>query len=93
VCPVCRGRGEVEAGISLGAIEYGPATMGYDWRGNFISTRQAYPAAYSVNPKAMITVKTGDPKKDRDDVHLLETNPFGALWGIAICGTCRGSGM
>lgn len=82
MCPVCRGRGEVEAGITGGVVEYGPVLMGYDWRGREIPTRSAYPTRVTVNKNALIN----------GEVWYLERNPLCELWGIAVCGKCRGSG-
>ena len=43
------------------------------------------PIGYAVNPNAW------DPKIK--DVWLVETNPFGKLFGIAICMVCHGTGF
>lgn len=64
MCPICRGRGEVDAGVTGGVVEYGPVTMGYDWRGNFVPTRPAYPTFVRPNKNALI----------RGEVWYLETN-------------------
>jgi hypothetical protein len=93
MCPVCRGRGEVEAGVSLGAVEYGPVTMGYDWRGNLVPTRASFPRGFIKNPKALVTVQTGNKATDHQDIFILESNSFGDLWGIAVCGACHGTGQ
>jgi len=79
MCPVCRGRGEVEAGITGGTVEFGPVLPGLDWRGNVVPTRASYPTKVRPNP-----AKT---------IWYLETNPFVELWGIAVCATCHGTGF
>lgn len=80
MCPICRGRGEVAAGISFGIVEHGPIYP--DERGR--PTRACYPTEYAVSPYAWDSIAK--------DVWLLEDNPFGKLWGIAVCVTCHGTG-
>src|SRR4051812_40702600 len=83
MCPVCRGRGEVSAGVTGGVVEHGPVTMGYDGHGNMCPTRAAFPRWARPSPAALI----------RGEVWYLETNPHCELWGIAVCATCRGTGQ
>lgn len=71
LCRVCKGRGEVAAGITTGIREFGPSTIGFDWRGNQIESRCCEPTGYDVNPKAL--------DRKINDVWLLETNPHGKL--------------
>lgn len=84
MCPVCKGRGEVEAGITKGTIEFGPVLMGKDWKGRDYPTRSAYPTKIVPNPTALYSNK---------EVWFLDTNPLCELWGIAVCARCRGTGM
>lgn len=85
MCPVCRGRGEVEAGITHGTVEYGPVYDGFDFRGNTIKLKASFPTKVSVNPAAWDSAaKT---------VWMLEKNLFGSPWGLAICVMCHGTGM
>lgn len=79
MCPVCRGRGEVEAGVSTGAIESAPYYP--DHKGRLVGRSE--PTGIVKNPTALIN----------GEVWLLENNSFGPLWGIAVCGRCRGSGL
>jgi hypothetical protein len=62
LCSVCRGRGEVDAGLTFG-----------DGR---VAVRVV------PNPNALIN----------NEIWFVEENPLVALWGIAVCGRCRGSG-
>jgi hypothetical protein len=71
ICPTCKGRGEVAAGISLGVKEHMDGS--------------AEPKGYIVNPAAW--------SHAIQDVWLLDKNPHGKLWGIAICRHCHGTGM
>lgn len=77
VCPVCLGRGEVEAGITDCVIQYGPKDhLGY---------RSTYPTRVRPNPAAWdARIK---------DVWYVQENSVVPLWGIAICQHCHGTGM
>lgn len=93
MCPVCRGRGTVEAGVHTGVREYGPVLMGKDWKGRDVPTRSSFPTGIRPNPNALVTVRTGRVETDYLDVWIWDENPLCELWGIAICGKCRGTGF
>jgi hypothetical protein len=76
MCPVCNGRGEVEAGVTDGVIEYGTR--------DHLGHRSTYPTRVRVNPWAY-DAKIGD-------VWYVQTNPLVPLWGIAFCMKCHGTG-
>jgi len=73
LCPVCRGRGEVEAGLTTGKDYGAPDDEGVRCR----FATQVFP-----NPAALIN----------NEIWFLEENPLVKLWGIAVCGGCRGTG-
>ena len=89
ICLTCRGRGEVAAGITFGAVEYGPTYLDYDGE----PLRACFPTEVMKNPKAMCKIKTGNPKTDYDDVWIIKREAIIPAWDIAICGTCRGAGI
>jgi len=82
MCPACAGRGEVSVGITTDVVEYGPEVEGYDWRGNIIRQRAAYPTKCTLNPAAY--------DKRAKCVWFLD-EPYN-LWGNAVCAVCHGTG-
>lgn len=83
VCPICKGRGEVAAGITGNPVEYGPSYDTYDWRGNIYPSRAQYPTSCSINPDAW----------DAKNKCIWYLDPPYNGWGIALCMHCRGCGM
>lgn len=81
MCAVCRGRGEVAAGITDMVVEYGPTY--FDSKGR--PSRACYPTRVRVNPEAW------DGRAET--VWLVEQNSMHPLWGIAVCVSCHGTGM
>jgi hypothetical protein len=92
ICFVCRGRGEVEVGVTNGVIAYGEILMGINHKGESVSVRAQYPTRMEKNPNAMVKIHTGSKTTDYYDIAYVETNPNVAGWGIAICGICHGTG-
>lgn len=85
MCAVCRGRGEVAAGITDMVVEYGPQYEAVDLKGRRFITRACYPIRVRVNPAAW--------DRRAKTIWMLEGNLFGSLWGLAICVRCHGTGM
>lgn len=88
-CTVCRGRGEVEAGITGGTVEHGPVYEAIDWRGRHFPSLAAYPTTVRPNPDALYAATRYSPQ----DIWFLDVNPLCKLWSTALCARCRGTGM
>lgn len=84
MCSVCEGRGEVSASITTGVVEYGPVYDGYDWRGNIVKTRAAFPTRVEVNPHAW--------DKKIKSIWILDYNKFYPPWSTSVCISCHGTG-
>jgi hypothetical protein len=92
-CFVCRGRGEVEAGVTTGVVAYGETFVGINHKGKSFSVRAQYPTRVEKNPNAMVKIHTGSKITDYFDIAYVEMNPNVAAWSTAICGTCHGAGQ
>lgn len=77
MCPICKGSGEVSAGITGGIVYYGKPDRNRD--------KQCFPTTVKVNPKAF--------DSRINDVWIVRENPLVYLWGIAICIRCHGTGQ
>lgn len=96
-CPICRGSGEVEAGITYGFQRTGwsralDGTKNRDEAGNLIPL--GHPTRIRPNPSAQVgTFRPATRYNPKGLISFLQENPLEPLWGIAICQRCCGTGL